>query len=568
MKTTIIDSFFETVERFPEKTALLYKTDHHFESLSYADIYKYAEKLALWMKDQGFSEHDRTVIISENRPEWVISDVATLLLGGILVPVHNVLSAVQIGSIIEETAPKIVIVSGREIFDKVMNIISLLPKDSKILYLDTDLDLSHPKIKDGTISLFKFEIFDKKYSAKIEPVKHDENRIVTIIYTSGTTGRFKGVELTNKNIIANIEGVLSEVEIRETDKFLSILPLSHVFERTVGYYIPMVRGAAISYVIDPNQLSEIAQIEKPTIIIAVPRLFEKVYAKVKEKAEKNPIKKIIFRIAFKIGKDFKKDTVAYKLADKIVFGQIKAAFGGQIRFFVSGAASLAQEIGEFFDALDIPVLEGYGLTETSPIISTNTVEKRKYGTVGRALPNVQTKVVKGELLVKGPNVFEHYYKNPEKTKEAFTKDGWFKTGDLVDVDKAGFIKFKMREKEILVLSTGKNVGPAHLEEKMQLSPFISQAFVFGDNQKHVAALIVPEKSKMQGYTKEKQYQVIQKEIDSALNKDVASYEQIKKFIIISKPFTVENSLLTPTLKLRRKEISEKYAKQISSIYNS
>jgi len=260
--------------------------------------------------------------------------------------------------------------------------------------------------------------------------------------------------------------------------------------------------------------------------------------------------------------------LAYRLADKIVFKKIKDAFGGQIRFFVSGAASLTQEIGEFFDALDIPVLEGYGLTETSPIIATNTVEKRKYGTVGRALPNVETKVVKGELLVKGPNVFKEYYKNPEKTKEAFTKDGWFKTGDLVEIDKQGFIKFKMREKEILVLSTGKNVGPAHLEELMQLSPYISQSFVFGDSEKHVAALIVPEKSKMQGFTKEKQAEVIQKEIDQYLNTQVATYEQIKKFVLIARPFTVENSLLTPTLKLRRKEISEKYAKQISAIYNS
>lgn len=567
MKSTIIDSFFEIIERFPEKTALLYKENHHFSALSYADIYKYAEKMAIFMKDQGFLEHDRLVIISENRPEWVISDIATLILGGVVVPVHNVLSAVQIGSIIEETQPKIVVVADRNSLDKVLEVSTVSAGGTKIIYLNTDLELDHPKVKDGTIYLFKFEIFDKKYSVKIEPIKHDEDRVVTIIYTSGTTGRFKGVELTNKNIMSNIEGVLARVEIRDTDKFLSILPLSHVFERTVGYYIPLVRGASISYVIDPNQLSEIAQVEKPTIIIAVPRLFEKVYGKVMETAQANPIKKVIFKIAFYIGGHSKKETFAYKMADRIVFRKVKAAFGGEIRFFVSGAASLAQEIGEFFDALNIPVLEGYGLTETSPIISNNTIEKRKYGTVGQPLSNIQVKVVKGELLVKGPNVFRAYYKNPEKTKEAFTRDGWFKTGDLVEIDKQGFIKFVMREKEIIVLSTGKNVGPAHLEERMQLSPLIAQSFVFGDGQKHVAALIVPEKSKMQGLSKEEQSPAIQREIDKYLNSQVATYEQIRKFIIIGQPFSVENGLLTPSLKLRRKEVFEKYSKQIDAIYN-
>lgn len=566
MKDTIIDSFLDIVERFPEKEALLYKKGHHFESLTFEQIYVYAQKLAMFFKEKGVREGDRIVLIAENRPEWVITDIATLIVGAVLVPVHQVLSGHQMGMIIEETEPKIILISHKEVLTKVLEIENLIKEKDRIIYFDNDLEEDDPLVDAGKMFLFKKEVFDREYKPEIELVKHKPERVVTIIYTSGTTGKFKGVMLTNGNIVANIKDVLAMVEVNEKDKFLSILPLSHVFERTVGYYIPFLVGATISYVEDPTKLSEVAQAEKPTIIIGVPRLFEKVYNKVKEKAMASPVKKAIFAWAFAVGKNESKKSLKYRIADKLVFHKIKAAFGGNIRFFVSGAASLAGEIGEFFDALDIPVLEGYGLTETSPILACNTIEKRKYGTVGRLLPNVQSKVVKDELLVKGPNVFREYYKNPEKTKEAFTYDGWFKTGDLVQIDKDGFIKFKSREKEILALSTGKKVSPAALEEKMELSPLVEQAFVFGDGQKHVAALIVPDKEKCKGLSKAKKAENIQKELDLNLNKFVSHYEQITKFILINHPFTVEGGLLTPTLKLRRKEIAEKYKKEIESIY--
>ncbi|MDD3679061.1 MAG: AMP-binding protein [Patescibacteria group bacterium] len=386
------------------------------------------------------------------------------------------------------------------------------------------------------------------------------------MYTSGTTGQFKGVELTNENFITNISDVLSWVEVTHKDKFLSVLPLSHVFERTVGYYIPLLCGATIGYVLDPTKISEVAQAEKPTIIIAVPRLYEKIYLAVKEKAEKSAIKKVLFKIAFDIGKKMERGTLLYQIANLIVFKKIKKAFGGKVRFFVSGAASLQQEIGEFFDALSIPVLEGYGLTETSPIISTNSVKNRKYGTIGKVLPSVQYKIEKGELYVKGPSVFGGYYKQPQKTKEALTSGGWLKTGDLVSEDRDGYLKFDKRKKEIIVLSTGKNIGPAHLEEMMQMSPLINQAFVFGDEKKHVGALIVPEKEKVKGLDKKKLEEEIKKELDRFLNNQVSSYEQVRKFIIIKKPFTVENGMLTPTLKLRRQKIEEVYAEEIEKIY--
>lgn len=560
MKNTIIDSFLDVVANFPERTALIYKKGHHFESLTYEQVYVYAQKLAVFLKSQGVKEGDRVVLVSENRPEWVISDIASLILGAILVPVHNVLAAVQVKTITDEVEPRVILVSNSEQLAKLET--NGVADNTIVGFFETET----PVTKLKNIFYFKNEVFDGRYEPKIDPVKHDSDRVITIIYTSGTTGLFKGVELTNGNFISNITDVLTEVEVTETDKFLSILPLSHVFERTVGYYIALLRGAAVSYVEDPKKLAETARAEKPTIIIAVPRLYEKVYEGVIAKAEATPVKKLLFRLALVIGKKYPKNSTLYKLADKIVFHKVKAAFGGQIRFFVSGAAALPKEIGEFFEALDLPVLEGYGLTETSPILASNTQKHRRYGTIGRAMPSVKVKVVKDELYVKGPSIFKSYYKNPTKTKEAFTSDGWFKTGDLVSIDKEGFIKFKARQKEIIVLSTGKNISPAYIETKLEELPEINQAFVFGDGQRHVGALVVPNEELCKKYKRQELEELISNLLDSKLNPNLAKYEQIRKFIITEKPFTVENNLMTPTLKLRRKEIEIVYAKELAEFY--
>jgi long-chain acyl-CoA synthetase len=568
MQETIIDSFLEVVAKLPQKEALFYKENHHFSSLTYEELYTYSQRLATYMKELGVGEGDRVLLVSENRPEWVIVDLASLILGAILVPVHSVLAPSQMAMIAEETEPKITFVSDQEMLGKILEVEVVAKSESFIGYFNYDLPADDPLIASGKVFYVKEKIYDETYLSTLEPIKHKPERVITIIYTSGTTGRFKGVELTNKNIISNITGVLSVIEVTEKDKFLSILPLSHVFERTVGYYIPMVLGATISYVLDPSKLAEVAEAEKPTIILAVPRLYEKVYQAVQDKAAKSFITKAIFKWAFKIGNERPKSSKAYKLADKLVFKKVKAAFGGNIRFFVSGAASLQPEIGKFFDALNIPVIEGYGLTETSPIISCNRLNKRKYGTIGLALPNVEVKTVKDELLVKGPSVFANYFKNPEKTKEALTKDGWFKTGDLVEIDKDGFIKFKAREKEIIALSTGKKLSPAGVEEKLELCPCVAQAFVFGDNQKHIGALIVPEKEKTNGLAGQELWNYLAKEIDDQANKHLSTYEQIKKFVIIKKDFSVKNGLLTPTLKLRRKEIETEFAKEIASVYEN
>ncbi len=563
----LADMFLTNAERFADREVLRYRVGHHYHTLNYSDLRREVLGLAKAITALGIKKGDHVAIISENRPEWVITDLASVMLGIITVPIHEVLSATQMGTILTEIEPKAIFYSGNRVGNKLLDI------SDKISNVQNLVSFENIHEENGKVLYFKGLIDEQNLTTEEEvaiesvALKANPDAVFTIIYTSGTTGSFKGVELTNNNIISNIVGVLAGVPVSETDKFLSILPLSHVFERTVGYYLPIYCGATVSYIEDPAKLAEVASVEKPTIILAVPRLYEKVYAAVMEKANVNVLKALVFKLAFAAGKRASKKSIVYKMADKVVFRQVKQAFGGEIRFFVSGAATLPKKIGQFFDTLDIPVLEGYGLTETSPIISNNTLKNRKYGMVGQKLPNVEVKTTKdSELLIKGPSVFKKYYKNPEKTKEAFTSDGWFKTGDLVDIDNEGFIKFRTRAKEIIVLSTGKNVGPAPIEEKMEGLPLIDQAFVFGDERKHIGALIVPDKEQTKSLSGEALREAIASALDVYVNKHLASYEQIRKFVVIEHPFTVENGLVTPTLKIRRKEIEQKYSAEIEALY--
>jgi long-chain acyl-CoA synthetase len=299
MKDTLIDSFLETVASYPKKEALIYKSGHHFASLNYEQLYTYSQRLATYMKELGVGEGDRVMLVSENRPEWVIVDLASLILGAILVPVHSVLAASQMAMIVEEIEPKIIFVSDKEMLAKTLEVELVAKSEGFIGYFDTDLEPDNPLMESGKVFYVKEKIYDETYLSTLEPVKHKSERVITIIYTSGTTGRFKGVELTNLNIISNIQGLIELLDVNTNDRFLSVLPLSHVFERTLGYYLPMVLGATISYVLDPSKLAEMAEKERPTIILGVPRLYEKVYQAIHDKANKNFVTKILFATAFK-----------------------------------------------------------------------------------------------------------------------------------------------------------------------------------------------------------------------------------------------------------------------------
>lgn len=571
----LADMFFTSAELNAEKEALHYKVGHHYHTLSYFELRKEVFGLAEALRLLGFEKGDRAILISENRPEWVITDLALQTIGAINVPIHEVLSSHQLAGILVEIKPKAIFYADKKIEDKLLEISEEI---GKIDYL---ISFTHLEDKGFDKMLYLKNLIEKTELSEVIEANIIENALkirpddlASIIYTSGTTGHLKGVQLTHGNFVANITGTVKSIWVLPSDKFFSVLPLSHVFERTAGYYIPIYAGASIGYCLSLETLSAEIQESKPTIVLAVPRLYEKIYEKVQTKANKNLVTKLIFKIAFSINTK-KKNSLLYKIFDHIVFSKIKGNFGGNIRFFISGGASLPKKIGQFFAKVDMLVLEGYGLTETSPIIAVNEIERNKFGTVGHVLENLEVKLDKdGEILVKGPSITVGYLWE-EDNKTSFTKDGYFKTGDLGSIDKEGFLSIIGRKKDIIVLTTGKKVAPVSIENALESSLFIEQAMVIGDGYKHISALIVPnfekleEKFGISGKSKlikdEAVNELIKSECERLTSK-FASIDQVKKFVLLSEPFSIANGEMTPKLSLRRHVILENNKEVIEALY--
>ncbi len=572
---SLADLFYTSAERYANNEALKYKVGHHYEQLSYFALKNEVIKLALSLKKMGIKKGDKVILFTENRPEWVITDLALITIGAVNVPVHSVLSSVQFEQIVHEIKPRALFFSGHELGTKLLDIAKTIS--------NIPLLISFEKLESSGFKHLKYfkELIDEtevKSKDEAELIKGtfklSPDDIATIIYTSGTTGHFKGVKLSHGNFIFEVLAVLDCVWVYPEDRFFSILPLSHVFERTVGYYIPLYAGASIGYSTDLANVSQEIKEREPTIVIAVPRLFEKIYEKILTKVNKNLVKKLIFEFSFNLKKDGRYKRLE-KFCEKMVFAKIRAEFGGQIRFFVSGGAALPPKLGRFFNQVGLTILEGYGLTETGPVVSCNRLEDYSFGTVGPLLKDVQAKIdPSGEVLVKGPNVTSGYI-NAHDNRSSFTKDGWFKTGDYGFFDKKGFLTLTGRKKDLIVLSTGKKVSPPLIEEQLESSLYIEQAFVFGDARKHIAAIIVPNKELLQekfNFTGSQRlvrdegiHQFLAQEMKNLL-KNYASYEKVHKFIIQPEPFSIENGELTPKLSLRRHVIYERNLEEIEKIY--
>ncbi|MCX6799997.1 MAG: AMP-dependent synthetase/ligase, partial [Candidatus Falkowbacteria bacterium] len=387
--------------------------------------------------------------------------------------------------------------------------------------------------------------------------KNISENVASLVYTSGTTGVPKGVMLTNANFISNVDAARKEFSITAKDKFLSFLPLSHVLERTLGSYIPILSGAEIYYSEGIKQLKDNLAEVKPTILICVPKILERFYEGVRDNAEKGSnLKKKIFYFALKNKDNF--------FADVLVFRKIRKLFGGNLRFCVSGGASINSRILKFFYNAKIKITEGYGLTETSPIISANKLNNLRPGSVGELLEDVQVKIsVDKEILVKGANVMKGYWQQAKKTKETFDKDGWFKTGDQGYLDNENFLFITGRKKDLIVTSNGKNIAPEKIENILNLSPYILQSLVVGHKRSNLTVLIVVDKNNIKDINDVKS--IIQKEIDM-VNKNLEHHEYIKAFELIDHPFSQELGELTPTLKIRRFIVEDKYAKVIERMY--
>ncbi|MEW6701649.1 MAG: long-chain fatty acid--CoA ligase [Bacteroidota bacterium] len=577
-----------------ERPVLKHKVNDQWVSYKYDEVYRDTENFALGLAAMGVKRGDKVAIIAENRPEWVYADMAILGLGGVDVPLYPISTAETIEFILNNSESVGIVVSNKFHLNKVLKIRNNCRQLRFIVVMN-------PEDKGNEKDVYSFSEVQSK---GLEFRKNDpnyfeescklcrENELCTIIYTSGTTGEPKGVMLTHKNIVSNIKAAHEIFSIDENDIFLSFLPLCHIFERMAGYYTAFSCGGIIAYAESIEKIASNMEDIKPTIMTAVPRLFERMYSKIKRNVESQPEKKQkIFNWAIELGKEYqiaKKSghtvpiflTIKYKLADKLVFHKLREKTGGRLRFFISGGAALARELGQFFEAAGILIIEGYGLTESSPVIAANRVNDYKFGTVGKPLPGVEIKIAKdGEILAYGPNIMQGYYKNRRETEETI-KDGWLHTGDIGVFDAEGFLIITDRKKHLFKTSGGKYIAPTPIENMFLASKYIDQFILIGDRRMFVSALIVPDFEALKEYADANRiayknddelvnmkqiYELLDKELDQ-FQKKLANFERVRKFAILDKPFTIEGGELTPSLKLKRKVIEERYKDLIEDMY--
>ena len=578
MYKTIPEFFFETAEKYSNKPALLYKKEGVYFPITYKELSEKVKTFASALQKLGVEKNDKIAVLSENRPEWVISDLAIMSVGAIVVPLHATFSPKAICTVLSHSEAKVLIVSNSDFLNKVLIGQKHLKKLEKIIVIE-----KQPSAQTETFSgkIFGYKaLLSMHRNDDYEKVFLDPDEVCNIIYTSGTTGKPKGVMLTHRNFLSNVESVSEIIPVKESDVFLSFLPVSHVLERMAGYYMPLFFGATIAYAENTKHLPQNLKEVRPTILISVPRIFDKFHDAVWDKINKSSaFQKKIFKWALKQ----QKGRLAYKIADFLVFKKVRAQMGGKLRLSISGGASLNGNIGRFFSKIGIAILEGYGLTETSPVISANRENDFKFGTVGKIVPGVKIKIAENkEILVKGPNVTQGYYKNRKATKDTFLKDGWFCTGDLGFIDRQGFLTVIGREKEMIVTSGGKNIWPESVENLLNDDKFIAQSIIIGNGKKFISALIVPDWQEVEVYMKENNMclqshermvrnlellAIFQKRIDEKINTSLSSHEKIQKFRLVPQEFSQEQDELTPTLKLRRHIIEKHNQKGIEKMYN-
>jgi long-chain acyl-CoA synthetase len=589
---TLHSRFQDCVKKFGGETALIFKNKGTYEEITWTVFGRSVRYVALALARLGVSAGDRVAILAENRPEWAVSDLAILSAGGVTVPIYQTNTSREVAYILNDSEARILIVSTIEQLGKVESVRQEVPALQQVVIMDT---VEAPE----TLSMDKLWQMGRDIDAE-EPELYERHAIrrtssdtATIIYTSGTTGAPKGVMLTHKNILFNCDASQPVVPVSEKDTCLSFLPLSHVFERTVGQFFMIFNGVTIAYAESIDTVSENLVEVRPTLVISVPRLFEKMYARVLDKVHDSPkLRQKIFFWGIGLGKKLTPYRLRgeagppwlrklYGVADHLVFVKIRERLGGRLRYFVSGGAPLSREIAEFFYAAGVTIIEGYGLTETSPVIAANRHDKIKFGAIGLPLPGVEVKIAAdGEILTRSPSVMKGYYKKEEATREVIDGEGWLHTGDVGVIDDDGFIAITDRKKDIIVTSGGKNVAPQNIENLLVSDKYIHQVMVYGDKRKYITALLVPDfdavtahwKSRGVSFSSRKEMIEDSKIHDFLFDrvqeklKDLARYEQIKKIALLDHELTQEAGSLTPTMKLRRKIVTKEYFELLDSLY--
>ena len=568
--------FFDRAEQYDEKPFLWAKKNKEWSPLSWNETSLKVRKFAGGLRSFGIKPGDKIVIVSENRPEWIIADLAINLIGAITVPAYTTNTEDDHHYILEHSDAKAVIASNNILANRV----ALATTRTKLCKILITLD-NYSGFEPDNLQIVNFDEVSDFGENNIETSLDHLNQIQPddvscIIYTSGTGGRPKGVMLTHKNIYSNLQGAEDLLEIigKKDNKYLSLIPLSHSYEHTAGLYLQIDLGSQIYFCEGPEKFSQNLLEVSPTLTTAVPRIFEVIHDRIKiQMKNQNPIIKFIFDRAVKIG--IKRhyynlnllENIEYKSYTSLIRKKINKQLGGSLRAFVSGGAALNPEIGDFFISLGVKILQGYGQTEASPLISANRPDNIKIETVGPAVKGVEAKLSEeGELIVKGDCVMKGYWKDEKATNETIV-DGWLHTGDIATISEDGYITITGRKKELIVNSGGDNIAPARPEASLTFQETIFQSMVIGDRRPYLVAVIVPEIEKTKNLTDEEINEIISSEVKRA-NEGLSSIEKIRKFIIAKEPFSTDNGLLTPTMKVRRHKVIEIYGETLDDLYGS
>jgi len=590
---TLVDVFNRVAAKHKRKDTLNYKHKDRWVSVSSDEMLARAKGIAAGLHAIGVSRGDRVAILSDSRLEWTLTDAGCIFGGIIDVPIYSTLTASQVQYILNDSGARVLFLANREKYDELRDILPECRAITQIVFFEPEgiteadgLTLEQLELKAQELERSKPGIVDE-LAQRTKP-----EDLATIIYTSGTTGEPKGVMLTHANLVTNLIDSSGHLQFGEKDIALSVLPLSHVFERQ-AMYMYLNQGMSVYFAESLQTIGPNLREVRPTILVGVPRIFEKIYARINERAaEAGKLASALLAWSVSVGREYAEYTVSHRpvpallklkhsLASKLMFSKWHDAFGGRIRLLISGGAALPADLATIYIGAGIPIIQGYGLTETSPVITTGQIDDNRIGTVGKVIPNVEIRIAEdGEIETRGPNVMQGYYNKPEQTRAVFTEDGWFKTGDIGTIDADGFLRITDRKKELFKTSGGKYISPQPIEQAIRSSRFVNQVVLIGNERKFPAALIVPVWEQLESYCKLKGIEfkshsdlchnpriinLLERQID-ALTPDLAKYEKIKAIALIEDEFTIEGGELTPTLKIKRRVVDEKYRDVIDQIY--
>ncbi len=591
---TLNDIYAVTCE-IDRPAAMRYRDNGKWIDITVAQLRDTVRWFSMGLRALGVKAGDRVALLSENRPEWAFSDFAILCAAAVNVPVYPTLLSWQIEYIVNDASATVAIASTHEQLSKLLDIRDHCPCLHQIIVFDAP-----DEVPEGVTSFAEVVELGKREEKAHGRGRFDELRkqaqpgdLATIIYTSGTTGNPKGAMLTHRNIASNVVATTDVLRLEPGWVAVSFLPLSHSFERTVDYSY-FYKGAIIAYVDDALKIGQFLPEIKPVVFAAAPRVFEKVRARILDNVQTQSAgKQKIFNWALKVGEERVPYVVENRpmplglkmrsaLADKLVFSKILARLGGEVKFLISGAAPLSADLAAFFVGAGLDILEGYGLTETSPVISVNRMDKRRLGTVGPPIRDVEVKIEQdGEILARGPNIMKGYWNNPEATADVIDSEGWFHTGDIGEIDADGFLKITDRKKDIIINAYGKNIAPQPLEALLKSSPLVATPLLIGDRRKYLSALIVPNFDRLEHEAKElgvnassheelvrdeRVRMLFQNEIDR-FNRNLDRQEKIRRFTLLPRDFTIEDDEMTPTMKVKRRNVDKKYKVLIDAMYS-